>query len=45
MKCVTPWFLRMSACQMASRGPPMRMASGSRESFTVPAGNFESSSW
>ncbi len=27
---------------MASRGPPMRMASGRRESFTVPAGNFES---
>ena len=32
MKWVQPWFLRMMACHSASRGPPMRMASGSSDS-------------
>ena len=32
MKWVHPWFLRMMACHTASRGPPIRIASGSSES-------------
>ena len=45
MKWVQPWFLRIMACQIASRGPPMRIASGSRASLTVPGGYFGSSNW
>jgi hypothetical protein len=30
---------------MASRGPPMRIARGSNESFWVPCGYFEVNNW
>ena len=39
MKWVQPWFLRMSPCHTASRGPAMRMASATAASRTLPAGN------
>ena len=38
MKWEAPWFLRMIACQTASRGPAIRMASGSSERRAVPVG-------
>jgi hypothetical protein len=42
MKWVQPWFLRISPCQTASRGPAMRMARFSSDMVVVAAGYLSS---
>ena len=37
-----PWFLRISPCQTASRGPAIRMASGNSDMVVVEAGYLSS---
>ena len=42
MKWVQPWFLRISPCQTASRGPAMRMARFSSDMVVVAEGYLSS---
>ena len=42
MKWVSPWFLRMMACQSASRGPPMRIARLRSDRWVVEDGYWSS---